>query len=180
MRHYIYRGRSEQPTRPTRTSLALGTAVLALALSAPLASAAESGGVPQALNTVNATLNALINTVNGLVASVNRLVASTTAPGSTVLVTPPLIAANEVACQVVYTGATKANVTITLSTGYNTPDTRVYTIDPSSRVAIFLGPGQQASSYCQFSADVPLSQLRANIAAFSPGRNSTVASANAY
>lgn len=185
MQHYTYRARSEQPARPIRTSLALGAAVLALTLSAPFASAAESGGVTQALNTVNATLNALINTVNGLVASVNRLVAFNTAPGSTVLVTPPLVGAlsQSVGCQVVNIGATRANVTTTLfnSDGTLPPRrvTRVLTLDPG-RMSGFSLPGRLQEAYRQFSADVPTSQLRANIVVTGANGGGTVASANAY
>ena len=185
MQHYIYRGRSEQPARPTRTSLALGTAVLALALSPPLALAAESGGVPQALNTVNATLNALINTVNGLAASVNRLVATNTAPSSTVLTTPPLVGAlsQRVTCGVVNIGATPANVTTTLFVSDGTLPlrrvTRVSTLDPG-RIGGVGSPGNLQAAYCQFSADVPTSQLRANIDVEDGNGGGTVASANAY
>ncbi len=78
---------------------------------------ADSGGVPEALRQVNATLNALIATVNQLATKVDQLVTSIGTPPTrpTFLFTGSLRAREQVAaCSVVNYGATTAPLVMSL------------------------------------------------------------------
>jgi len=165
---------------------ALAAAVFALSLAATAASA-EPGGVPDALNGVNATLQSMNTALNGLTAtvgaltiSVDKLVAAdATPPGATVLATPPLSAdiGQDLACQVANVGTTPANISISVIGHLGTVlNSRSASLDAGHAFGT-AAPGDKSQAWCQFTADVPAAQLRADIVVISNGGDVAVAAA---
>jgi hypothetical protein len=128
---------------------------------------ANPGGVPEALNQVNATLNALIATVSQLVAKVNQL--TTSISGSAFLATSSVRAIDQgVTCEVVNAGVTAAPVTIKLiNASGEVLGTFATQLGAGTSSYLFKPLAGSHTVHCSFDS-AQASQLRANLSMLEP------------
>jgi len=172
----------------TKWSVAAATVVVTVASTAAVAA---EGGVPEALNRINATLNALIATVKQLATSVDLLVASSGNSGSSAVlispafsVRPPaVLGAGNVGCSLTNVGSTPVTFKFNVIEGATG-----LPLQGQPAISDVAGPGQSReltrtsgagirSLYCRFEADAPPSQLRAQMIVYANGDASAAADA---
>lgn len=155
-------------------------AALVVALGSTAAGAAE-GGVPEALNRINATLNALIATVNrqSPPAAPTALVTSPLQAGANLNQGNPNALLNDrFICYVHNAGTTPAQVTTTV---INTSGTAVRVSDETlAPGSISLTAAEDGVFVCKFTSSTnSLSQIRANATVRARQTGSTIATAEA-
>src|SRR5215207_2465131 len=145
--------------RAHKGALAAATAaVLGLGATSVVA---ETGGVPQALNQLQATVNTLIATVNQLTIKVDQLPKA--GPSAPALYTSALVAqtGQSVACSVTNIGPTPTRVEVAVFNGSGAllGAVSLFVAPMANSRGTLAGPGTYA---CRFTpSDVPTSQLRA-------------------